>query len=440
MSRRKRKTGRKIFIFLLLLAAFGGLGYWSFTNKKEVIISVKTEKVERRDLVEEVVATGRIQPMMQVKISPEVSGEIIELPIKEGQLIEKGALLLKIKPDYYAANMRSAEASHKSSLANVTVAEANLGKAKLDFGRARKMLDDNVGTQVDFETAQNRLDVAEAQLKASRHQTEVAAASLARATEELSKTTIFAPLSGTISQLLTEKGERVVGTATMAGTHVITIADLNLMEARVEIGEMDIVLIKPNQKVRMEVDSFRDQKFIGTVTEIANSATMRGQGAQQEATKFEVRIRVDDKEKFRPGMSVTAYIETRYRTNVITVPIQSVTTRVPKKDEIGSTNAPVSKAGKEPPAKAKSQTKKGGKKEDDKPIEVVFLRDGDKVKMVPVERGISNDDYVEILKGLQENVEIISGGYKAINRELEDGKKIVVEDETPKDTKKDSGS
>ena len=246
-----------------------------------------------------------------------------------------------------------------------------------------------------------------------------------------------------MSKLNSRLGERVVGTAMMTGTEIMIVSDLNEMEARVDIGEIDVVLIKPAQNSRLEVDAFRDRKFKGTVTEIANSSKDSGVGGMggggggqsQEATKFEVRIRVDEKENFRPGMSVTAEIETRSRTNVLSAPIQSVTTRLPKEPQgkAAKTNAVTlaenrsgsAMAAEAPPAIA-ANTNKTDKKpgEPPKPIEVVFLLEGDHAKMVPVKRGIGDDAYVEIVEGLSEGQEVISGGYKAISRELEEGKKI----------------
>jgi HlyD family secretion protein len=277
----------------------------------------------------------------------------------------------------------------------------------------------------------------------------MARASLASAEEALSKTTIFSPLTGTVSKLNSELGERVVGTATMAGTEVMTIADLNEMEARVDIGEIDVVLIQPGQNARLEVDAFKDRKFNGVVTEIANSSTSVGVGTasmgggnQQEATKFGVKIRVKEKETFRPGMSVTAEIETRARTNVLTVPFASVTTRVPKdkdKKNESKTNAKgdllqasasasetksTAKTNALPAAEGTNTAKGEKKKEAAKPIEVVFVVEGDHVKMVPVKIGISDDTHMEIVEGLTEGQEVVSAGYKAISRELEEGKRI----------------
>lgn len=425
----KRRSGLRWFLVLLLLGGAGGGGWWWFNKNKVVFITVQTEKVARRNLTEVVVATGKIQPVTLVKISPEVSGEIIDLPVKEGQRILKGDLLLKIKPDFYIANTNSADASFKSSQANLTLALANQEKARLEFERNKKLFDSKLLSESQILEAKTAYEVTQAQVKSARHQTEVAKAALDRSLDDLAKTTIVSPLGGTISKLNSQKGERVVGTATMAGTDVMTIADLDEMEARVDIGEVDVVLIKVGQIARLELDSFREKKFAGEVTEIANTAKATGQGTQQEATKFEVRVRVKDKEIFRPGMSVTAEVETRYRTNVLCVPIQSVTTRMPKgaagKDD---------KAAKSGAKEAYGNGDKGGpagKKKDEppKPVEVIFQHDGDSVKQVPVKRGISDDSFVEIIEGVTEGAEVISGGFKAINRELEDGKKVKVDNE-----------
>ena len=277
-----------------------------------------------------------------------------------------------------------------------------------------------------FLEAKTTYDVAKATLSGSLQQVEVAHASLQTATADLFKTTIYSPLTGTVTKLNSELGERVVGTAMMAGTEIMTVSDLNEMETRVDIGEVDVVLIKVGQLARLEVDAFKDRKFKGVVTEIANSSKNNSvaTASSTEATKFEVKIRIAEKESFRPGMSVTAEIETRYRTNVLTVPIQSVATRLPKdpaKDKTGATNGMAASA--VPKTTGTNDVKFGEKK---KPLEVVFVVDGDHAKMIPVTRGISDENYVEIVAGLKEGEEVVSGGYKAINRELEDGKKVVV--------------
>lgn len=441
MAKSKSK-GRKVLIFSLIVLGLGGLGAFAFLRQREVVIPVQTEKVTRRNLTEIVVANGRVQPVLYVKISPEVSGEIIELPVKEGQTVRKGDLLVRIKPDTYIANSNSATASYRASLAALATAEANLARAEAEFHRQEALFKNNLVSESLYVDAKTTYEVAKAQLRSASHQVEVAQATLARAEEDLRKTVIYSPLDGTVIRLNSQVGERVVGTAMMAGTEIMTIADLNVMEARVEVGEIDVPLIRIGQVARIEADAFKDRKFTGEVTEIANSSrglvlgSSGGFGAQsQEATKFEVKVRIKDQAAFRPGMSVTAEIETRYRTNVLTVPIVSVTTRLPKTtnsvgragstNQVADTNASAKPAAS--PGNATNATA-GARKPGDapKPIEVVFIKDGDRARMVPIKRGISDDTYVEILEGLQEGQEVISGGYKAISRDLEDGKKIKV--------------
>lgn len=444
---KSKKRRRLVALALVVLLAAGGAAYWIF-RKREVITTVQTEKVTRRSLTELVVANGRIQPVVQVMIAPEVSGEIVDLPVKEGQSVKKGDLLVRIKQDNYLAQKRSADAIYQSALAGRNLAKANLNKAELEFKRSAELYENKLVSDSQYLEAMTTHEVAKASFETSGHQSDQAKAALARAEDDLAKTIIVAPMDGTVTRLRSQKGERVVGTAMMAGTEIMTVANLDDMEARVDVGEVDVILIALTQKARLEVDAFRDRKFNGVVTEIANASkgsTGGGGGfsPSQEATKFEVKIRVQEKEAFRPGMSVTAEVETRSRTNVLAVPIQSVTTRLPKKpeDKAAKTNTPA--ATNLPPATGTNMAKPGDSKkpgEAAKPLEVVFLLDGDKVKMVPVKRGISDDSWVEITEGLHEDQEVVSGGYKAINRELEDGRKIKkgvpVEDEKDKEKEK----
>ena len=389
-------------------------------------------------------ASGKLEPVLEVKISPEVSGEIIELPVKEGQKVTKGDLLLKIKPDMYLAAVNSSQANESSALANKSASEANLAKAKAEYVRAKGLFESKLISDSDYLTADTAYAVAKAQLDGAIHQVEMATAALQKDREDLSKTTIYSPLTGTVSRLNSRLGERVVGTAMMAGTEVMSVAELRDMEALVDIGEIDVVLLAIGQHARIEVDAYKDRKFNGIVTDIANSAKGAGTAAAssgssgQEATKFEVKIRMQEKETFRPGMSVTAEIETRSRTNTLTVPIASVTTRLPKtppKNKAGGTNSVASTnsaSATNATAQASGETAHAknpeNKKANDapKPIEVVFVTEGDHVKMLPVKLGISDDSYWEITDGVKEGQEVVSGGYRAISRELEDGKKVKI--------------
>jgi len=438
-SKRKGRGWLWLAIIVLLLAGGGGSAWYFFIRKKEPIVTVQTEKVTRRNITEIVVANGKIQPVLQVMINPEVSGEIIELPVKEGQTVKKGDLLVRIKPDNYRAIRNSSEANYRSALASKTLAEANLAKAQAEYKRNEELFRAKLVSDSQYIEAKTGFEVAKATVESSGHQADQAKASLAKAEDDLTKVTIVAPIDGTITKLKSQVGERVVGTAMMAGTEIMTVSNLDEMEARVDIGEIDVILIDVGQKTKLEVDAFRDREFHGTVTEIANAAkglssssqssssSSSGGGSSQEATKFEVKIRIQEKEIFRPGMSVTSEIETRYRTNVLCVPIQSVTTRVPKDKEKKDDKAKDEK----PPTlevKRKSETKK--------PAEIVFVLGSEFVKMKPVKRGISDDSHVEIIEGLEEGQEVVSGSYKAINRELEDGRKIKKGDPS-KEVKKD---
>jgi HlyD family secretion protein len=422
---KKRKRRKLIFIFLFLLVV-GGLIAWRLLKKPEEIITVQVDKCTRRDLTETVVASGRIQPVTQVVMSPEVAGEIIELPVKEGQRVKKGDLLLQIKPDNYVASKKSAEANYEFALGSQSQAEAELARAEADFKRNEELHKSKLVAANVFLEFQTAYAVAKLRLANSKHQANQAKFALDRAKDDLAKTTINAPIDGTVTKLKSQLGERVLGTSFNMGTEMLTIAQLDEMEARVDIGEIDVVLIQVGQIVHLEVDAFKDRKFQGTVTAIANASKTSalgmlgggggGSNSSQEAPKFEVRIGVQDKEAFRPGMSVTAEIETRSRKDVLTVPIQSVTTRLPP----GKSAEPPKPAGTDGPPR------KGKPPEPVKPIEVVFAVEGDHAKMIPVKTGISDNDYFEIVSGINEGQEVISGGYKAISKDLEEGKKVKV--------------
>ncbi|MCU0788315.1 MAG: efflux RND transporter periplasmic adaptor subunit [Verrucomicrobia bacterium] len=420
---------RKIIVFSIIVLALTALITWSIVGKREAVIQVQTEKVSRRDLTELVVANGRIEPVIQVNISPEVSGEIVELPVVEGQQVNKGDLLVRIKPQQYEASRDSARATYESALAGLATAQAQLARAEAEFRRNEELFAKNLISESVFLEVKTSYQVEEARSKQAEQQIANAQAALERAEEDLLKTAIYSPLNGTVTRLNSRLGERVHGTAMMAGTDIMTVADLNEMDALVDIGEMDVVLMKPGQKARLEVDAFRDQKFAGTVGEIANAAKGSGTANQnaatsQEATKFEVKIRFNEKAAFRPGMSVTAEIETQYRTNVVSVPIASVTTRPPKMND--STNK-VDQAESKGPEDGERSGGKKGRKERQKAVEVVFVVEDDHARQAEVKIGISDEDYWEITEGLEEGVEIVTGGYRAISRELQDGSKIVRE-------------
>ena len=449
----KPKNRRKLIVFsaiglvlviLILLAIF---------KKREPVITVQTEKVAHHSLTNLVIANGKIQPVVQVTISPEVSGEIIELPVKEGQQVTNGEMLVKINPDIYIAAVNQTKANYESSLAAKASAEANLEKAQADYDRNLELFHQKLLSESDFIGFKSARNVARAQLDSAGDQVNVSKANVDSAEEQLSRTTIVSPLDGTISKLNSQLGERVLGTVQNAGTIIMIISDLNAMEARVDVGEMDVVGIKPGQKARLEVDAFKDRKFSGTVTDVASSSkdnnltsaySSSSSSQSQEATKFQVRIRLNDKESFRPGMSVSADIETDYRTNVLTVPLASVTTRLPKPPKkgdppkTGGTNTATIKSGTNATASSIDPTNSGlPDKKSAKMLDVVFAVAGNHVDAVPVKIGICDDNYWEITDGLTNGQEIVSGGYRAISRDLDDGKKIKKGPATTEPAKKD---
>jgi HlyD family secretion protein len=451
MANPKSRKRRKRIIFTVILAVVGALVLLAVFRKKGVVYTIQEDKVVRRNLTEIVTSSGKIQPVVQVNISPEVSGEIIELPVKEGDTVKKGDLLVSIRPDNYIAAKDSSFANYRYALANSNTAAANLEKAQIDFDRNDALFKEKLISDSDYLTAKTTLDVAKASLAGATEQVGMAYASLQSSESDLSKTKIFSPLDGTISKLNSQLGERVVGTAMMAGTEIMTVADLHRMEARVDIGEVDVVLIAIGQKVHLEVDAFKDRKFDGVVTDIADSAknndtsTTSGSSSSsspQDATKFQVKIRFLEHEIFLPGMSVSADIETRSRTNVLTVPIQCVTMRPPKPssstNNLETNSAQLASA--DPPGAGTKNTngtvtnvmsatnavdaRKPG--EPVKPVQVVFVVEGDHVKAMPVQTGIEDDNYIEIISGLKEGQQVVSGGSKTINRELQDDSKVTV--------------
>jgi HlyD family secretion protein len=452
MANPKSRKRRKRILFAVIIVVVGALGLLAIFRKKSVVYTVQEDKVTRRNLTEIVTSSGKIQPVLQVKISPEVSGEIIELPVKEGDTVKKGDLLVHIRPDNYIAARDSSFANYRYAMANSNTAAANLEKAQIDFDRNNALYNGKLISDSDFLTAKTTLDVAKASLAGATEQVGMAYASLQSSESDLSKTKIFSPLDGTVSQLNSQLGERVVGTAMMAGTEIMTVADLHRMEARVDIGEVDVVLIAVGQKVHLEVDAFKDRKFDGVVTDIADSAknndtsttggSSSSSSSPQDATKFQVKIRFLEHEIFLPGMSVSADIETRSRTNVLTVPIQCVTMRPPKPSSSTNnleTNSTLLASADPPGGDTKStngamtnamsitngaDARKPG--EPVKPVQVVFVVEGDHVKAVPVQTGIEDDNYIEIISGLKEGQQVVSGGSKTINRELQDDSKVAV--------------
>jgi HlyD family secretion protein len=408
-----------IAVVVLIVLAIVGKKTGKF-GKPETI-DVVVEKPEFRTIIESISANGKIQPEIEVKISPEVSGEIIELPVKEGDNVTKGQLLCRIKPDTYISMKERAEAAVNSAKARLTQAQAQLQQSELAYNRNTKLFDQKTISESEFENVKTSFQVAQADVKAALFNVESAEASLKEAYENLNKTTIYAPMSGTISKLSVELGERVVGTAQMAGTEILRIADLSRMEARVSVNENDIVRVKLNDTSLIYVDAYPDQTFKGVVTQIANSASVTGVATDQ-VTTFEVRIfllensynhlvKSNQPNPFRPGMSTTVDIQTMTKANILTIPIQAVTTRT---DSISG----LASGDKTEPSTNQSASNAP------KQIEVVFVAVGDTARMVRVKTGIQDNRNIEITNGLEGEEEVVISPFSAISRRLEDGKLV----------------
>src|SRR5674536_402184 len=320
-----------VVIILIIFAVVGKKAGWF---GKALTLKVAVENVEKHTIVETITANGKIQPEKEVKISPDVSGEIVELTIKEGDHVEKGQLLLRIKPDTYISQKDRSLAAISSTRARLAQSEAQFTQVDLAFKRSKQLYDEQTISKSDFEQAEATYTVAKSEVDAAKFAVISAEASVKEANENLIKTSIYAPMSGTVSMLLVELGERVAGTNLMAGTELLRVADLSRMEAQVQVNENDIPRVKLGDTALIEVDAYLDQKFKGIVTEIAKSAKTTGVSADQ-VTNFDVKILVlpssykklvdaGDKNPFRPGMSATVDIRTQSKADIITVPIQSL--------------------------------------------------------------------------------------------------------------------
>lgn len=447
MAKRKNTL---IYVGLGVLVLLLGLAAWKNNQEpkgKKVII----EKVEKRNIQEIVAASGKVFPQKEVKISSDVSGEIVELYIAEGDSVVVGQLLAKIDPDAYqsqvergTANVNSAKAQLSNARAGIETFKAQKEQTFAQLDNAREIHKRNVQlkkegiiSQADFDASLSSVRSLEANLRAAesniksgqesanaaKYSVESSAAMLKELRTSLKRTTIFAPVSGIVSRLNVEQGERVVGTIQMQGTEMMRIANLNAMEVRVDVSENDIPRVSLNDEVEIEVDAYLGRKFRGLVTQIAHSSTNSAAVSltSDQVTNFEVRISIDSKSyqdiisedkpyPFRPGMSATVEIKTNVEKGALSIPIQAVTTR-DKEDENN-----------------KKKLKKNGDEDEevnlDDLLEVVFVSSGDTVKMVEVSSGIQDDDYIQILTGLAEGDEIVTGPYTMISRKLKEGDKI----------------
>ncbi|MCO4291830.1 efflux RND transporter periplasmic adaptor subunit [Solitalea sp. MAHUQ-68] len=423
-------------VALLIIVAFVGKKQGWIGGKDEVEVSV--EPVSKLTIVETVSASGKIQPEVEVKLSPEVSGELVEIYVKEGDRVKKGQLLCKIRPDFYASDYSRSEAmvnEVKANMANsqaqLASAEATFKNAEASYNRNQKLFQDKVISQSEYdaalaqyEQAKQSVSAAKQSVQAARYNVASTQASLEQSGVNLAKTTIYSPIDGIVSLLSVKKGERVLGTAQMQGTEIMRIADLKSMEAVVDVNENDINRISLNDTADIEVDAFLGKKFKGVVTSIANSAsTASSTATTDQVTNFQVKVHLipssyeqllkgSAESPFRPGLSSTVDVHTEKSTNALSVPIQSVTTREPEK-----------KDDKDKGPQSKEDDKKADKSMDQVQPLVFVMRNG-VAQSVNVTTGIQNDSFIEIKSGLKAGDQVITGPYLAVSKTLKSGDKV----------------
>jgi HlyD family secretion protein len=407
---------------------------------------VSAEKVNKRSITEIVSASGKIQPEKEVKISSDVSGEIVEIYVKEGDKVTKGMLLCKINPDIYQSSLERVNAGVNISKAQLEGAKAqesqalaNFENAKSVFERQKKLMDQNAISQQEFEAAKAQYESAKANLQSTKesissalYQVKSSEASAKEASSNLNKTNIYAPVDGVVSKLNKEKGERVVGTVQMDGTEIMRLANLAEMEVEIDVNENDILRVKKEDTADIEVDAFSKRKFKGIVTEVANSASNLVGNSIDQVTNYKVKIRVlqesykdlvkvDNTSPFRPGMSATVDIKTKKSINVLSIPIMSVTAKedtsdVKKKKENEDDGLQVTNN-----ILDKTEAKEAKEKK-----EYVFIVDNGEAKIVEITTGIQDNTYIEVLTGLKGTETVVSGPYKAVNTKLKHKAKIEV--------------
>lgn len=435
---KRRKPRRKRYIIGGVLAL---LVLWLVISmamgKREKPIPVTTDKAVRKTIIQTVSATGKVQPEVEVKISPEVAGEIIELPVVDGQAVKKGDLLLRIKPDSYTAQVQAQTAAISAAKSTSAQLKAAASKTEQDLRRAQDLYTKKMISESEFTAAKTAHDVATSTFESSLHDIERAEAASTQARDQLSKTTIYSPIDGIITLLNSKIGERVVATNQFAGTEVMRVADLSRMEARVDVNENDVVTVKIGDKANITIDAYGDKPFSGVVAQIANTGKTTGAGTQEEVTNFEVKVRMDNPDvQLRPGLSCNADIQTNMVADAVAVPMQSVTIRTgdsnlsPEELEKRKTRQSARDKGESQAELTNERQERAAEREErEKLAKVVFLKNGGTAKMVKVTTGIADDTYMEIKSGVQPGDEVISGSYSAISRKLKDGAKVEFEKE-----------
>jgi HlyD family secretion protein len=419
----KKKTVLLFLSFLLIVFVVIAI---TINRNNRQLLEVQTTRVEKQKIVQTVTATGRIQPVTQVKISADVAAKITRLEVKEGDWVEKGDFLVQLDRERFLAAVESEEAQLRATEANAQLAKENMLKTEKDFLRTKELFDKNLESQAVLDQIYAAAEVEKARYQAALEQVDQAKASLKRAQDDLSKTTLFAPMSGTISELNKEVGEIALGSQFQEDV-IMVISNLSGMEALVDVDENDIVSLSIGDSAKIEVDALPDMVFKGTVSEIANSAKISGQGTSDQKTEFEVKIELADPgDKLRPGMTASSEIITEVHEQVLTVPIQSVTIKTLEQLNVG-------KAQKhEGVAIADDSSKQNFVPDKDGFIEVVWVIENGKTVAKQVKTGIQSDTHIEIREGLLENDEIVIGNYRAITQLLQNGLSVAVKNTTEK--------
>jgi len=455
-KQKKKKSNKLLYIIigavavLILVLIIGRSQGWIGKPKT---IEVELAKAKKTSITEKVSASGTVQPVIEVKLAPEVSGEIIELNVEDGDSVRQGEVLVKIRPDVWRSQLERSEAALNQQLANVESSKANLSRAQATFIRSEQeykrqeqLWNEKVISQSDWQLAQqnfkiatNDLKSAEQSLEAAKYVVRSTEASVRESRENVRKTSVTAPMKGVVSKLNVKQGERVVGTAQMAGTEMMRIADLNVMEVRVNVNENDIVRVHYNDSVIIDVDAYgnTDKQFKGVVTNIANTA--RDKQSADAITEFEVRIlilqssyedliKAGNRYPFRPGMTASVDIITTRKENVLSVPLSAVTTRNPD-DKNGPPKEEDNEDNDRKRTVTDSSKPKAEKKED---LVVVFVNEAGVAKMKEVKTGISDYDNIEIISGLSDTDEVITGPFLVVSKRLKDGDKISLKKEDKK--------
>ncbi len=458
MAKQKKKSNKLLYwgigivVFLIIFLMIGKSQGWIGKSRD---LEVEFTKSKKTSITEKVSASGTVQPVIEVKLAPEVSGEIIELNVQDGDSVSTGKVLVKIRPDVWLSQLERSEAllsqqkaNLESSRASLSRAEATFMRSEQDYKRQEKLWNEKVISEADWQLAQQNYKVAQNDLRSATQGLEAAKfvvnssnATVRESAENVRRTTVYAPMKGIVSKLNVKKGERVVGTAQMTGTEMLRIADLNKMEVRVNVNENDIVRVHLNDTVLIDVDSYAstEKQFKGIVTNIANTA--RDKTSADAITEFEVRILIlrssyedlikqGNRFPFRPGMTASVEIITTKKDNVLSVPLTAVTTRNTEKDNKTEGGPPKDDDDEKPQV---SDNKAKVEKKEDKVV--VFVNDKGVAKMVEVKTGISDYDNIEIISGLADSVEVVTGPFLVVSKRLKDGDKIV--QAMKKDDKKD---